>query len=106
MEERNELNKQVGAAWSAFREGQNANAIKGFEQVLAQDRDHVDALFGLGLVLRASGDINGARTHWERALEIAHRDLEALGDVRTIQHERLFMSTTMLKQRLAEISHA
>jgi Tfp pilus assembly protein PilF len=101
---RNELSQMVGEAWTAFRSNQHAYSIKTFEQVLAQDRDHIDALYGLGLVLRASGHIDGARTHWERALQISESLLSEMGDERTARRERVFMTSSMLQQRLAEIS--
>ena len=98
------LNKRVGDAWLNFLGGQHPAAIREYEAVLAEDRLHVDALYGLGLVLKASGDISGAKLNWERALEIAKTRVDSMGTTHSYDHERMVMTQNMLKQRLAEIS--
>ena len=95
--------EKIGAAWTILRSGQSASAIQDFEQVLNQDNVNVDALYGLGLALRANGDLEGARSKWQQALELEQNHLEALGDVRSRERERAFMNSTMLKQRLSEL---
>ena len=103
MDNKQSLDEKIGAAWKTYRSGQNASAIQSFEQILEQESSNIDALYGLGLVLRSSGDTEGARSHWEKAIELEKKNLEALGDVRSRERERAFMNSTMLKQRLGEL---
>jgi Tfp pilus assembly protein PilF len=104
MDRNSPLNDKVAAAWIAYRSGQYASAIKDFEQVLKEDKTHVDAMYGLGLVLRTNGDASGARSYWEKALEILKSRLDVLGNERSLERERVFMSSTMLQQRLSELN--
>lgn len=103
MDRNSPLNKKIGNAWITYRSGQNASAIKEFESILNEDNDHIDALYGLGLVLRSSGDLDGARTNWQKGLDLANANLESYGDSRSLERERTFMTSTMLKQRLKEL---
>ena len=103
MDRTSPLNMKIGTAWITYRSGQNAAAIKEFEKILSDDSDHIDALYGLGLVLRSSGDVDGARANWRKAFDLASTGLEGFGDARSLERERAFMTSTMLKQRLQEL---
>ncbi len=45
--------EQVSAAWQLHLNNKNEQALAEFERVLQQDSNHIDALYGKGLALRA-----------------------------------------------------
>lgn len=104
MDKNSPINQKIGAAWTTLRAGNHTAAVSEFEMALSEDRDNLDALYGLGLALKVKGDNGTARSKWERALELATARLEKLGTEHSVERERVFMTTAMLKQRLQEIS--
>jgi hypothetical protein len=76
----------------------------------------MDALYGLGLALRADGDNAGAKEAFESALDIAQNALKAedevsaaeghhgISNLETYEDDRLLMLQRMLHQRIEEVS--
>jgi len=89
---------QLGRAWAHHRQGNNGNAITEFEGILASSKDNVDALYGLGLALRASGKS-------AQALEKFRLSLQGLENMRqqNAPEDRLAMLDRMIKQRISEL---
>ncbi|NDJ84320.1 MAG: tetratricopeptide repeat protein [Chloroflexi bacterium] len=91
------LDAVIGEAWKAHREGDNENAHARFQEILQQEPEHTDALYGLGLVLKANGDANGARGTFERLHDILNKLID---DADLDDANRFRMEARMVKQQL------
>ena len=58
--------RSLDRAERALQEGDFAGAEAGFRQVLERWPDQADALYGLGFVYNASGDVSRARDYFNR----------------------------------------
>jgi Tfp pilus assembly protein PilF len=91
---------QLGQAWAALRQNKPRDAATGFEQILKADSNHIDAIYGLGLAHRESGQIETARTTFQKAAELVHTALAAQPG-----EDRFEMLQRMVQQRLNELRH-
>jgi Flp pilus assembly protein TadD len=91
------VKRQIGDAWRAHRQGQHETAVTSFRQVLAQDPNNVDALYGLGLVQKTIGDNAHARETF-LGLQVLLKELQAKEDVGA--PGRFFMLNNMVRQQL------
>ncbi|MBI5927848.1 MAG: tetratricopeptide repeat protein [Chloroflexi bacterium] len=91
------IKKQIGDAWRAHRQGQHDTALNIFRQVLKQEADNVDALYGLGLVQKTSGDNTHARETFSRLQDLL-KELQAQEDAGS--PGRYFMLNNMVRQQL------
>ncbi len=110
--------EKIGRAWRMHREGDNRGAIAAFEDVIAVSPDSVDAHYGMGLALKASGELEAAVDSFSRALSITEQALSAVqvesqaegqhgaNDLETNYDDRYMMLTRMLQQRIEDLSGA
>ena len=89
---------QLGQAWGALRQGQNADAIRGFEQILKSDSSHLDALYGLAMSQAEQGQKDSARTTFEKCLELTRAALAAKPGT-----DRFELLIRMIQQRIHEL---
>jgi tetratricopeptide (TPR) repeat protein len=66
--------RSLDRAERALQEGDFAGAEAGFRQVLERWPDQADALYGLGFVYNASGDVSRARDYFNRCVRVAPQD--------------------------------
>ncbi|MBI1279480.1 MAG: hypothetical protein GC179_15225 [Anaerolineaceae bacterium] len=109
----NPINASISHAWRHQREHQAATAVPEFEKILKQDENNLDALYGMGLALRDSGNKEGAIQNFQRCLELvtaaaaARRPAKTGEDehrtANTPEDDRFMMLTRMLQQRLDEL---
>lgn len=107
--------EKIGRAWRMHRDGDNRGAIDGFEEVIASSPDSVDAHYGMGLALKASGELEAAADSFQRALSITEQALSAVqmtshaegqhgaNDLETNFDDRYMMLTRMLQQRIEDV---
>ena len=103
----------VSNAWRYQREHQASTAVTEFEKILNQDANNIDALFGLGLALRDSGQKAAAIEKFQQVLELVESAALVRRPVSTGEDEirvantpdddRYMMLARMTKQRLAEL---
>ncbi len=103
----------VSNAWRYQREHQAPTAVTEFQKILKQDENNIDALYGLGLALRDSGNTEGAITNFQHCLELVEAAAIARRPTTTGEEEhraantpdddRYMMLARMLKQRLSEL---
>lgn len=108
--------EKIGQAWRMHRDSDNDSAIRMFNDILATHPESVDALYGLGLSYKASGENAEAARAFERALGITESALSAViqtshaeghqhgNDLETDFDDRYMMLSRMLKQRFEEVS--
>lgn len=110
---RRERQKMIGVAWGQHRNGQNVDAVRAFDDVLAIKSNDVDALYGKGLAQRASGDKSGAVKSFQLAYDYVTRTTAALqkariiedgsNSLKTTEDDRYMMLARMCRQRLVEL---
>ena len=110
--------EKVGQAWRLHREGDNAGAIRMFEGIISSNPENVDALYGLGLAHKATGDLSAAGDAFRQALERTESALSAVkttsqaegnigdNDLETNFDDRYMMLTRMLTQRVQDVGAA
>ena len=93
-----ELDKLVGGAWKAHRQGFQEKAIEQYEAVLAQNPQHFDALYGLGLAYKASGNVARAQAIFSQL----HEALTGLSSEENSSGHpgQYFMLANMVRQQL------
>ena len=91
-------------------------AIDAFDEVIASSPESVDAHYGMGLALKASGELKAAGDSFQRALSVTEQALSAVqvtsqaegqhgaNDLETNFDDRYMMLTRMLQQRIADVS--
>lgn len=112
----NPIEERIGSAWQNHREGRNDAAISAFEEILRKDPDNIDANYGIGLALKADGQMDKALTAFEKALSLTEdarttyeksRAQEHPDDnVKTPEDDRFMMLNRMIKQRIEESKQA
>ena len=107
--------ERIGEAWRLHRSGNNRASIEIFEDVLAKNPKHLDALYGVGLARRAEGENDGAVQAFQKALELAKEAFDAVdvtsvvdghhgsNDLGTYDDDRYLMLQRMIGQRLKEL---
>lgn len=107
--------ERVGRAWRAHRDGNNADAIRLFEEVISGNPENVDAHYGLGLAHKADGNSSASIAAFQKALGFAQQALDAVqttshieghhgaNDLDSTDDDRFMMLTRMLKQRLDDV---
>lgn len=116
MAQQSNVGQEIGSAWAAHREGNQDEALKGFDQAISRQPDSVDAHYGRGLALRKLGKDNEALESFQKALQLAQDALAALrkvaetsgqlgggNDLGSTEDDRYMMLIRMLKQRIAEM---
>lgn len=116
MAQQSNIAQEIGSAWAAHREGNQEQALKGFEQAISRQPDSVDAHYGMGLVLRKLNKDDAALQSFQKALELAQEALSALrrvaeaggqagtgNDLGSTEDDRYMMLIRMLKQRVVEM---
>lgn len=110
--------ERIGQAWRLHREGDDAGAIRMFQDIIAINPENVDALYGLGLAQKAKGDLDAAAVAFRQALDNTERALSAVkttsqaegnlgdNDLETNFDDRYMMLTRMLTQRLLDVGAA
>lgn len=100
---------QIGDAWNLHRQGNNSEAIRGFEAAVKSAPNDVDAYYGLGLAQRANKQYDQAVQSFQTALDLAKTTLEKLrseskveNSLTTTNDDRYMMLIRMLGQRLEE----
>ena len=91
----------IGRAWAYHRDGRNDAALTEFEQVVRQDPNNVDAVYGLGLVQRSLGRTERAFQSFEKAQELVQMKI-----AETPGQDRWEMLTRLINQRLEELRTA
>jgi len=108
---------QIGTAWGNLRQQRYHDAINEFETFLKSAPDDIDALYGLGLALKADGQNEAAIKSLQKAYSLAkvaatqapeHHDIPDQGQLEDKleiagQNRRYLMLTRMLTQRLTEL---
>jgi tetratricopeptide (TPR) repeat protein len=61
---------EVSAAWQLHLASKNEQALARFDEVLRQDPDHMDALYGKGLALKKLGRKDKAVAAFQRVLDL------------------------------------
>lgn len=108
------VSQQIANAWKLHREGNNSAAVAEFRKVTDVAHDSVDAHYGLGLALRADGDIEGSAKAFQTSYDLTTSALAAVRKVAEAEgtignnlnitdDDRYMMLTRMLKQRLFEV---
>lgn len=87
----------IGHAWALHREGKNDEAAREFERVGGNEVQELDALYGMGLAQRSSGDLAGATRTFQACLD----RLTTTG--KSINHNRYEILVRMVNQRLEEL---
>ena len=90
--------EQLGRAWTLHRQGQNEAAIREFDSLLQLSANNTDALYGLALAQRSSGQLEEAQASFEKCLT------QLAGLVKEYPREdRYQMLQKMANQRLDEL---
>lgn len=66
----NRDNSDIGRAWRSHSVGRDDSAVEEFRKILAASPDDIDALYGLGMALRGSGQQEEAVEIFSKILEI------------------------------------
>lgn len=104
--------QRIGRAWRMHREGDNPGAIGMFQDVVLSDPGSIDALYGLGLALKASGDMSAAKDAFAEALKQLENSSAAEAALVQEHHsetnlgDRYMMLNRMLTQRIDELGGA
>lgn len=94
------IQKLIGDAWRAHRQGQHETALNIFRQVLSLENNNVDALYGLGLVLKNSGDTAHARETFSKLQDLL-KELQSQEDAGA--PGRYYMLNNMVRQQLRQL---
>jgi Flp pilus assembly protein TadD len=94
-----EVDALVGQAWSEHYHGQNDNAVKQFRQIVEKYPDHIDANYGLGLVLKKLGQKEEAGKVFQKTKEL----VDAAGITPQDDNARFQMLSRMVEQQLASL---
>jgi tetratricopeptide (TPR) repeat protein len=113
------ISARIAQAWAYHRAERNNDAQREFEAILHNAPDDIDALYGMGLTLRAAGQKDEAIELFQKAYDLTQDALHnEVQDVETNQglvedtlvvagqNPRYMMLTRMLRQRLAELGAA
>lgn len=107
--------ERIGEAWRMHREGNNADAIRIFKEIIQTAPESVDAHYGIGLCYKATKDNAAAADAFQKALDYATSALSAVkkassadghhgsNDLDTSEDDRFMMLTRMIRQRLEDV---
>ncbi len=95
-----DIDARIGAAWEALRAGDHQTAVAEFEQLVAENPDHVDARWGLGLAYRHAGDFESARRVFEQVKTVVEAELAQHPE----EHGRWFILNRMVQQQLEQLA--
>ena len=93
----NEVDAQVGQAWSQHYHGQNDSAIQAFRDIVQRWPDHIDANYGLALTLKKGGQKTEAVEAFNRTKTL----IQAAGTKSEDENARMQMLLRMIDQHLA-----
>lgn len=100
MAKNQEYAEQLGRSWGLHRQGQNDAAIHEFSGLLQTSANNIDALYGLGLAQRSSGQLEAALASFERCLIQITEAREAHP-----REDRYQMLQKMTRQRIDELKN-
>jgi tetratricopeptide (TPR) repeat protein len=96
-----ETDKMIAEAWKSHRQGFHDKATEEFKQILQQNPDHADALYGLGLAQKAAGNNQAAIEAFTQLEEkIANLSRE---EKETGHPGQYFMLANMVQQQLRSL---
>ena len=95
-----DFDARVGVAWEVLQAGDHRAAIAEFEQLVAEDPDHIDAQWGLGLAYRHAGDFENALRVFERVKALVDAELAQHPE----EHGRWFILNRMVRQQIAQLT--
>ena len=95
-----DFDARIGAAWEALHAGDHRTAIAEFEQLVAEDPDHIDAQWGLGLAYRHAGDFGNALRAFEQVKALVDAELAQHPE----EHGRWFILNRMVQQQIEQLS--
>jgi len=99
MNNQQDMDAKIGQAWKAHYDGDDASAVEMFLQLVEEDPNNIDALWGLGLSYRDLDDLENAVQAFQRVKELVTRLLETeAGEL-----GRYFMLNRMVDQQLQQI---
>jgi tetratricopeptide (TPR) repeat protein len=103
----------IAEAWVLLRRDQLEEAIAAFDTIVQQDSDNVDAHYGKGLALRATGKSDEAVEVFQKTLQLSRKLLaevrsqygvsDNVSSLETTEDDRYMMMDRMICQRLAEL---
>lgn len=97
----NPIDKKIGLAWKSHRQGMQDQAILEFREILHQDPNHLDALYGLGLAQKASGKKDDAQETFEKLRQLLDDIMEEQEELPIDQREeRYVMISNMVRQQI------
>lgn len=98
----NSLDHQIGEAWKAHRQGMHEAASEQFRQILEQDPNHLDALYGLGLAEKSMGNFTEAHDIFVNLQE----KIAGVGEEESLSGHpgKFHMLATMVRQQLRQIA--
>lgn len=97
----NPIDHEIGEAWKAHRQGFHDTAVQQFREILDRDPENLDALYGLGLAVKAAGNEGEAKEiflHLQTQIEGVSAEEEATG-----APGRYFMLANMVKQQIHQL---
>lgn len=112
------ISAKIAQAWAYHRAERNNDAQREFEAILHNAPDDIDALYGMGLTLRAAGQKDEAIELFQKAYGLTqdalHNEVQEeveqglVEDTLVVagQNPRYMMLTRMISQRLAELGAA
>ena len=107
--------ERIGEAWRLHRDGNHAEAIQAFKEIIQKAPDSVDAHYGMGLAYKAMNDNASAADAFQKSLSLAEEAYKAVrttagaeghtgsNDLATNEDDRFMMLTRMLRQRMADV---
>jgi tetratricopeptide (TPR) repeat protein len=114
----NKYEQEIGQAWALHRNAQFEESVATFQTILRNDPENIDANYGIGLALRATGRQADAIQHFQSAqtgLRIALQNIRARAEAEgqhiannlsTTLDDRYMMLLRMTAQRLEELGVA
>jgi Flp pilus assembly protein TadD len=100
MSQQDELGAKIGDAWKSHHEGQNETAIVRFKEITEEVPEHIDALWGLGLSYRNTGDTANALQAFGEVKELVAAELRGEPE----DYERFLMLQRMVDQQIEQIN--
>jgi Flp pilus assembly protein TadD len=91
---------KLGEAWKSHNDGQHAQAVELFQELVNEYPDHIDANWGLGLSYRKAGDKANAVRVFQKVSELITLAL----DTHPEERERYFMLKRMVTQQIEQVN--
>ncbi len=95
-----DIDARVGDAWAVLEAGDYQTAVAQFEQLVAENPDHIDAQWGLGLAYRRAGNTEGALRAFERVKAMVEAELAEHPE----EHGRWFILNRMVHQQIEQLT--